>query len=409
MQGNTFFKLVESERIEDSTKKKVTWTDQKLFDEKLMSSFSDGPASFNADGNLMVYSRCFDQKTSKKNPSKNGLYFLDNLNGSWGNIREFDYNDPAANTIEPSLNKDATIMYFSSDRDGGFGGFDLYVSRFVNGKWTAPENLGPRVNTAENEFYPFIHSSGRLYFSRGYEKKPGGYDLYYTESYNGKWISPVKLPPPFNSGRNDYTYYADDDFQTGFFTSDSRGSKDIYTFSSSFPKFDVSQQQRENNYCFVFFEENTVELDSNLYQYEWDLGDNTKVRAVEAKHCFAGPGDYKVSLNIIDKLTKEVLFSQAEYDMNLEKIVQAYITCPDTIKKETPQQFSGQDSYFKDVKPGEYYWDFGDNNKGIGASISHTYLNAGTYTIKLGVIEDNPDAEEPLKFCSYKTIVVTEN
>jgi hypothetical protein len=405
LQSRTFYKIVEREKNPDGT-----WKPQRMFDESLSSNFHDGPVSFNANGDYMVFSRCFDNKTNNKTLSKFGLFFADKQNGRWGNIQEFEFNDSSANTIYPSFNKDATLLYFSSDRAGGFGGYDLYVSRFQDGKWTTPENLGPGVNSADDERFPFIHSTGRLYFSsNGHDNRVGGYDLFYSEFYNGKWIIPIKLPSPFNSGANDITYYVDDKFENGFFTSDRRGSRDIYTFSSTIPNFEVCQQQRLDNYCFVFFEENTVELDTSLYLYEWNLGDNTKIRDIEAKHCYQGQGKYVVSLNVIDKLTKEVLFNQAEYELNIEKIVQAFITCPDQMKMNEDIQFSGLESYFKDAKPGEYYWDFGDGIKGVGASVRHKYVVPGSYIIKLGVTEDNPDAKEPREFCSFKPIVVTEN
>ncbi len=405
MNNNTFFKIVESEKTDDGG-----WKPQRMFDESLNTSFHDGPVSFNEKGDYMVFSRCFDTKTSAREVSKFGLYFADKQDEVWGNIQEFEFNERTANTIEPTFNKDATLMYFSSDRAGGFGGYDLYVTRFQNGKWSVPENLGPRINTIENELYPFLHSTGRLYFSsEGHDNRLAGYDIFYSEMYNGKWITPIRLGTPFNSGANDYTYYVDDAFETGFFTSNKRGSKDIYTFTSTIPGFEVCQQQKPDNYCFVFFEENTVEIDTNLYLYEWNMGDKTKVREIEATHCFAGPGTYVVSLNVIDKLTKEVLFNQAEYELAIEKIIQAFITCPDQIKINEDIQFNGLESYLKNVVPGEYYWDFGDGTKGVGASILKRYLIPGTYTIKLGIIEDNPEAEVPGKFCSFKTIVVTEN
>jgi hypothetical protein len=407
MQSRSFFKIVESEKTEGGK-----WKSQKMFDPGLSSNFHDGPVSFNEKGDYMVFSRCFNQKTSNRAVSRFGLYFADYQNGSWGNIQEFEFNDRSANTIEPSFNKDASVLYFASDREGGFGGFDLYSCKYVNGRWAAPENLGPRVNTTENELFPFIHTSGRIYFSsEGHDNKKDGYDLFYSEYYNGKWIDPIKLPPPFNSKKNDYTFSVDSLFQDGFYTSDIRGSKDIYTFRSTIPIFKKTPtEQKIDKFCYLFFEENTVELDTNLYMYEWNLGDKSKIRALKAKHCYAKPGNYTVSLNVVDKLTKEVLFSQAEYEVNVEKIVQAFITCPDKIKVNEDNQFSGLESYLKDAKPGEYYWDFGDGTKGIGASIRHKYLRPGTYEVTLGVIEDVPNAKlVPQEFLSYKTIVVTEN
>jgi len=404
MENRPFFKIVESEKTEDGK-----WKSQQNFDQSVSTNFHDGPVCFNEKGDFMAYSRCFDDKPTNRDTSKFGLFFAELQNGSWANIQEFEHNDRQSNTMYPTFNKDATEMYFSSNRKG-FGGYDLYVSRLQNGRWTVPENLGPRVNTADDERYPILHPTGRLYFSSdGHDNRVGGYDLFYTESYDGKWISPIKLPATFNTGVNEYTFYIDEKFESGFYTNNRGGSRDIWTFTSTIPNFEVCQQQRVNNFCFVFFEENTLELDTTLYLYEWDLGDKTKIRSIEAQHCYAVPGDYVISLNVIDKLTKEVLFNQAEYQHNVERIIQSFITCPDRIKINEDTQFSGLESFFKDVKAGEYYWDFGDGIKGIGASTRHTYLVPGSYTIKLGVIEDNPDVEVPKKFCSYKTIVVTEN
>jgi hypothetical protein len=407
MQNNSFYKIVESEKIGDGK-----WKPQQMFDESLSSNFHDGPVSFNEKGDYMVLSRCFDVKTSAKATSKFGLFFADKQNGNWGNLQEFEFNDRETNTVYPAFNKDASVLYFASDRAGGFGGYDLYVSRYQNGKWSAPENLGPRINTTDDERFPFLHSSGRLYFSsEGHDNKVGGYDLFYSEFYDRKWISPIKLPPPYNSGVDDYTYYVDSTFSTSFYTNNRRGSRDIWISVDSIPNFKKWQQQRLNNYCFVFYEENTVELDTSLYLYEWDLGDQSKVRAMEAKHCFHGPGNYTVSLNIIDKLTKEVLINQAEYELKVEQIVQTFITCPDTIKTGEDILFSSGESYFRDAKPGEFYWDFGDGTKGRGASVRHTFLvPKNPYVIKLGVKEVNSDPEVvPREFSFFKNVVVTEN
>ncbi len=409
MEKQPFFRIVESERKEDGK-----WTSQKLFSEALTSHFHTGPVTFNQEGNMVVFSRCLDEKTNNRNVSKFGLFFADLQNGEWGNIREFEFNDDTSNTVYPSLSRDGKLLYFSSDRAGGFGGFDLYVSRLVNGNWTSPENLGPVINTAFDERYPCIHPSGRLYFStKGHDIKTTLYQLFYSEQYNGKWINPVKLPEPFNKGANYYSICFNDDFKTAFYTRSSGNrigkNMDIWTYTLTMPVFQVSQKQRENNYCFIFFEENTVSLDTTLYLYEWDFGDKSKARAIEAKHCFAGPGTYKVSLNVIDRLTKEVLFNQAEYDIDVEKIIQPYITSPETAKANTEIQFSGLESYFKDIVVGDFFWDFGDGTRGVGASIKHLYRGPGTYTVKLGVIEEVKKSEIPQEFCSFKTIVITEN
>ena len=79
-----------------------------------------------------------------------------------------------------------------------------------------------------------------------------------------------------------------------------------------------------------FYEPGSVDLDTTTLQYEWDLGDGTKIRDLQADHCFKGPGDYVIKLNVIDTLTGEIYFNQASYDLKVEDIQQPYITTVDT-------------------------------------------------------------------------------
>jgi len=418
-----------SDKVETSTK---TYTDKKLrspfsmyiarrnedrsfkspelFSINLSILQNDGPVSFNVNQDFLVFSRNFKETSfgnNMKDNKKMGLFFAELVNGEWNITEEFRFNDREANTSHPSLSADGLSLYFASDREGGFGGWDLYVSKKVRGQWTEPVNLGPTINTSSDELFPFAHPSGRLYFSSDGHDRIGGFDIFYSEFVDSRWFRPVKLPRPFNSGADDFTFYIDENFEQGFYTT-KRRSLDIYTFQSTIPTFDVCQKQRENNYCYIFYEENTMQLDSTVYLYEWDLGDNTKIRAVEAEHCFEGPGDYLVQLNVVDKLTNLVEFNQAEYLVEVRKIIQPYITGPDTIYINQKNKFDGDESYFGDAKPGEYFWDFGDGNKAIGESVTFTYTVPGTYQLKLGVIEDSQETETERQFCSYKTVIVKE-
>jgi len=178
----------------------------------------------------------------------------------------------------------------------------------------------------------------------------------------------------------------------------------------------------------VFFEEGTATVDTTMYQYEWDLGDNSKVRAIEAKHCFAKDGDYVISLNVIDKLTGEILFNQAEYQLEVRPDIQSFITSADTVKFNESVLFDARQSYFgDDVAAETYSWDFRDGDKTTGETALHTFLYPGKFDVRLGIKEkdavdgnenknnkkktdpDAPPTEVILKFARYKTIVVTEN
>lgn len=408
-----FLDLYFSERNEDGK-----WERSRIFSENLRFPQHDGMASFNFSQNLVFFTRTkespdpigvrsfFTGRRQVKNPDL-GLYFSEKNEEDWGNPREFPYNE--SNSIHPCLSPMGDMLYFSSDREGGFGGYDIYVSHSMNGVWGEPRNLGPVINSSGDEIFPWLHSSGRLYFSSdAFDNGAGGFDIFYSDLYKNRWYKPVKLPTPFNSGLNDFTFYADDDLKTGFFSSNRRGSLDIFSFELNLPTFDICKKQVEDVFCYLFYEKNTVSLDTSLYLYEWNLGDDTKIRAKEAEHCYAGPGDYIISLNVVDKLTGEVAFNQAEYLIEARKTVQPYISCPDSVKIDVEVQMDGLESWLGQDTPAGYYWDFGDGTMETGPAVLHSYKSPGRFRVRLGILSEAEDPEDVNRYCSYKTIVVFE-
>lgn len=137
---------------------------------------------------------------------------------------------------QPCLSPDKRDLYFTSRRFGGFGGSDLYVCRLLpNGKWSAPENLGPGINTKGDEFSPFIHAdNGTLYFTSNGHTGYGGEDLFVARrSADGKWGAPENLGYPINTIDNENTLFVGADAQTAYYASDrsdSKGGTDIYSF-----------------------------------------------------------------------------------------------------------------------------------------------------------------------------------
>ena len=215
------------------------------------------------------------------------------------------------------------------------------------------------------------------------------------------------MTEPFNSTRDDYGLILNTAGDTAYFVSDRAGSDDIFSAYSLVPTFAHCPLQQENDYCYVFYEPNNNEVDTTTFAYEWDLGDGTIVRALEAEHCFAKPDTYLVQLNIVDKLTKEVMVNQASHSFVVEKIEQAYIQGPDTIMLTEVSALNGKETYLKDFTIGNYYWDFGDGFRSSGAEIKHRFAFPGTYNLTLGVTKMKNDKNDPdVSSCITRKIIV---
>jgi len=137
---------------------------------------------------------------------------------------------------QPSLSPDKRSLYFASNRPGGYGGSDLYVSHLQpNGKWGKPVNLGPEINTAGEETSPFIHADNQsLYFASNTLPGYGEADLFVVrKTADGNWSTPQNLGYPINTIDHEGTLFIAADGKTAYYASDrsdSRGGLDIYSF-----------------------------------------------------------------------------------------------------------------------------------------------------------------------------------
>ena len=136
----------------------------------------------------------------------------------------------------PSLSPDKNALYFSSDRPGGYGGRDLYVSyRQPNGKWSPAQNMGPGINTAGDEQAPFIHADNQtLYFTSDGLPGYGGSDLFVVrKDSKGNWGKPENLGYPINTIENEGCLFIASNGTDAFYASDrsdTHGGLDLYKF-----------------------------------------------------------------------------------------------------------------------------------------------------------------------------------
>lgn len=150
--------------------------------------------------------------------------------GNFYNMIPFPHNEVGYSSAFATLNPAGNIMYFSSNRPGGMGGYDIYASYFKNGSWTYPDNLGANVNTPGNEITP-SYDGDLLYFSSDYHFGLGGYDMFSCFVEEGQWTLPINLGNGVNSPEDDL-YGIKHPKTNEYFVSSNRlggkGNHDIY-------------------------------------------------------------------------------------------------------------------------------------------------------------------------------------
>lgn len=255
--GPTFFQdglVFASSRFENSLERRSQWTGESYVDlyftqpinrtwtppAKLVGKanvpFHEGPAVFSTDGSLMYFTRNVGKSRAKKTGLVNLKIFQATWNGQkWHQIEALSFNDDDYSSGHPALSFDGKTLYFTSDMPGGFGGKDLYVSYLNHNQWSAPQNLGPNVNTEGDEMFPTIHEDGTLYFSSNGLGGFGSLDIFATIFEDGEW-QVTNVGFPINSARDDFGLVLNTDKTYGFLASNRVGSQkrsdDIYSLTA---------------------------------------------------------------------------------------------------------------------------------------------------------------------------------
>ncbi len=388
------------------------WEKPVFFSETMHTNFDDGPVTFARDFQLACFYRSYvaelGEAGRRSNPN-GGLYFSTFEDGSWTEPEPFEHNDYDYSYYTPFLTEDGRTLYFSANLDDSRGDYDLYVSRYENGRWTTPLNLGDKVNTEAREWFPYLHeNTGRLYFSSIGHDLVGGYDIFYCNDVEGTFATAIKLPPPINSSADDYGLIMSDDFSEGFFSSNRiGGTPDIYRFTSAFPRFEYPRPVQRNRFCFRLRENSLDTIDYSLFSYEWVINDTLIISGHDIKYCFPGPGDYHLSFNVTNKLTDSIDYDVASLFLQLQLVEQPVITAPDTVGVNEVVYFSAEETYLPGFEIDEYYWDFGDGMRATGKSPTHIFNYPGEFKVVLGLIEQvRSRRSEPERVAAYKSIVV---
>lgn len=208
------------------------WTYMENAGKPLNTGDNEGAQSITGDGRFMVFTAC----NRGDGLGRCDLYASEKEGETWKT--PYNLGSPVNTKFretQPSLTPDGRTLYFSSDRPGGKGQHDIWVTSIgEDGKWTEPKNLGDTINTDGIEMSPFIHQDNQsLYYSSDGLPGLGGYDLFVSKKdSNGRWQKPVNLGYPINTNRDEIGLIVNSKGDKAYYASDmsDNAGKDIYEF-----------------------------------------------------------------------------------------------------------------------------------------------------------------------------------
>lgn len=202
---------------------------------------NNGTVAFSPDGKLMIFGK--GNTGRKKGTEDVDLYMARYRNGQWGDAQIItgSINTPKSWDSTPAFSPDGRTVYFASNREGGYGGTDLYAAQIDSrGRFSRIRNLGPEINTAGNEMFPYVAEDAKFYFASDAHPGFGGLDLFVVKRVNGK-TTIENLGEPVNSNGDDFGIFLVRP-DRGFLVSNREGGKgddDVYTFVNEDPDLRV--------------------------------------------------------------------------------------------------------------------------------------------------------------------------
>lgn len=189
-----------------------------------------GPVSISRDGEMMIITRNADEGT-EDNKFNLQLFEVKRKGDSWGRGTVLPFCQNNRNYMHPALSYTGDTLYFVSDKGGGFGGTDLFMTYRTPRGWKAPTNLGNIVNSSGHEAFPFVYKDGTLFFASKGHMGFGGFDIFKAVQEDGVYTKVINLGSPINGPKDDTGLVLTDDGNEGYFASSRKaGNDDIYRF-----------------------------------------------------------------------------------------------------------------------------------------------------------------------------------
>lgn len=254
-----------------SVKENDLWRSAFEIGEPIKTNKNEGAQSLTSDGFKMYFTVCYKSDTK----GRCDIYKSERISTNWGEpVNIGSPINTASWEAQPSIAPDGKTLYFISDREGGFGGKDIWESTYLpNGNWSNPQNLGEKINTSGDEQSPFIHFDNKtLYFSSNGHIGMGGSDLFKSEKLpDGSWTDPLNLGYPINTSYDEIGLIVNASGEKAFFSSDRFTDKGRDIF-----EFELYPDARPNAVSYikgkVFDSENLVNLNAYFELIDLNTG-----------------------------------------------------------------------------------------------------------------------------------------
>ncbi len=214
------------------------YVDPIRFPGPINTPYNDGTFAFNPKTNTAFLTQC------KKNHEKCQIMTSKLVGDKWENLTPLLFHEAEYSFAHPALSTDLKTLYFVSDIPGGFGGQDIWKATITGyGQIDDIKNLGPRINTPNNEMFPYVANDSILFFASEGHIGMGGLDIFYTKIDGQNFTEPINVGVPLNSAADDFSILLNDDSEGGLFCSNRNNitqSDDIFAFSHNIFDSDVT-------------------------------------------------------------------------------------------------------------------------------------------------------------------------
>ncbi|MGI9543050.1 MAG: OmpA family protein [Cyclobacteriaceae bacterium] len=330
------------------------WTAPVSLSENVNTKFNEGTSTISANGRTLIFTSC----SGRQNYGSCDLFITYKIGEDW---TEPENMGKGVNSrgweSQPSLSADGRVLYFVSDRPGGLGQRDIWVSYWRNGAWEGPYNLGPSINTPAEEVSPFIHVNGEtLYFSsKGYPGL-GGYDIYFSNKNEGAWSVPQNIGYPITTHDDQVSLFISADGQKGYYSYEQRSGTNYHSFLYEFEVPEAIQVANKSNF-----------VKGNIYDVQ------TKLPLTAQVELFDINADTLKSAVDSDSLSGEymmVLTQGSEYALYVNKPGYIFESLSFDYKEKMDLEPITIDIYLKPIE------------RGVAATLKNLFFDVNRYVLK---------------------------